>query len=203
VTNLFSRIFMDPERFDSPDEEMNEVGMGVVYTRTTDGRDLYDPPLDAEEVRGRTEKYYATYSRDFERMVAGILEYWGRCLIVDLHSYTTVALPHERHQDDARPPVCLGFDDFHAPDVAALARSFGAAGFETATNQPFRGSYVPLSQYQVNPLVQSVMVEIRKDQYLGPDGALGQAPSARLAGAVADFIAEWMDAVPGRVAGAE
>ena len=39
-----SRLIIDPERF--PDDLMettSEVGMGVIYTRTSDGRVLRDP----------------------------------------------------------------------------------------------------------------------------------------------------------------
>jgi N-formylglutamate amidohydrolase len=39
-----SRLIVDPERFlDDSMEAMSEVGMGVIYTRTSDGRVLRDP----------------------------------------------------------------------------------------------------------------------------------------------------------------
>ena len=39
-----SRLIIDPERFlDDLMEAMSEVGMGVIYTRTSDGRVLREP----------------------------------------------------------------------------------------------------------------------------------------------------------------
>ena len=38
--NRNSRLLVDPERFPDDREEMLEVGMGAVYLRTTDQRDL-------------------------------------------------------------------------------------------------------------------------------------------------------------------
>ncbi|MDR0946061.1 MAG: N-formylglutamate amidohydrolase, partial [Bifidobacteriaceae bacterium] len=136
----------------------------------------------------------------------------GRVLIVDLHSYATEPLPYERHPDQPRPPVCLGYEDLHAPDVDFLADRFRRAGFEPGRNTPFSGSYVPLAQYGRDGRVQSVMVELRKDQLLSgpelePDGH-GRVIAARfpmldadrvaaVARIVTEYIAAWcVAAVP-------
>jgi N-formylglutamate amidohydrolase len=192
VTNVYSRVFMDPERFDSEEEEMNQVGMGVVYTKTHDGRDLYDPPIGPEEVQRRKAKYFLEYASRFAALTSSTLAEHGRCLIVDLHSYTPQPLPHERHQDEARPPVCLGFDSFHAPDAEGLASALAASGFATAMNQPFHGSYVPLPFYGTDRRVRSVMVEIRRDVYLDRRGDLRAAEASRLAATLAAWIDTWV-----------
>jgi hypothetical protein len=49
------------------------------------------------------------------------------CLIIDVHSFSSVPLPHEPDQTPRRPEVCIGFDRFHSPfcddaDVRRAAR---------------------------------------------------------------------------------
>jgi len=47
-----SRLIIDPGRFlDDAKEAMSEVGMGVIYTRTSDGRVLRDPDTPSNEAK--------------------------------------------------------------------------------------------------------------------------------------------------------
>jgi len=148
--NRFSRVFVDPERFDDESEEMNRVGMGVVYEKTHDGIALYQSPLIETEIERRKEFQYRPYANAISDLVAEVLGTHRRCLIIDLHSYAVKALPFELHKDDARPSICLGFDAFHAPDVEAAEIAFHDAGYITARNQPYRGSYVPLRYWDTD-----------------------------------------------------
>lgn len=188
VTNVLSRIIMDPERFDSPDEEMDDVGMGVIYTRTHDGRQLYDPPLTKAETEQRKQHYHQPYHEAFSTLVDDVLTRHDQCLIIDLHSYATEALRFEQHQTDRRPPVCLGHEPYHAPDVRQLADVLAGAGFATENNQPYSGSYVPPRHWHTDPRVRSVMVEIRKDQYLSTSGSPLTEQVRALGQALADFV---------------
>jgi N-formylglutamate amidohydrolase len=164
--NLLSRLIMDPERFDDDSEEMNAIGMGVVYSKTHDGRDLYTPPLPADEIEDRKARWYRTYAAAFTELVDTVLTRHGRCLILDIHSYARDALAYELHQTDDRPPICIGVDPYHDPGAHTIADVLNDHGFRTNINQPFSGSYVPLKHWHQDPRVTSVMLEIRKDQYL-------------------------------------
>ena len=143
ITNTVSRLVMDPERFDGPDEEMNDVGMGVVYTHTHDGRPLYDPPLTPAETERRKHDYYQPYSRAFADLVDDVLAQHDRCLIIDLHSYATEPLAFERHQADRRPPVVsqprdesgAGRSEAATPDIRRRAGWCGRADSLRSTGQ--------------------------------------------------------------------
>ena len=91
--NSNSRIFCDPERFADEEEEMNAVGMGVIYSHGHQGQQLYDPPLPADIASERTANYSLPYARTFSGLIDAITSRFGRALIVDLHSYATATLP--------------------------------------------------------------------------------------------------------------
>lgn len=111
--NRNSRLLMDPERFPDDREEMLKVGMGPIYQRTIDQRELRTP--DPEDDQRLMDRYYWPYAKAFERLVEERLEKLGRVLIVDVHSYPLEALPYELHADQARPELCIGTDRVHTP----------------------------------------------------------------------------------------
>jgi hypothetical protein len=55
-----------------------------------------------------------------------------------------------------------------------------------AVNEPFAGTYVPLEFYESNPRVTSIMVEIRRDLYIG-------RPAARVT--LSEAVASLVDSV--------
>ena len=60
-----SRIVVDPERFESDAEErMARVGMGVIYTKTSDGRALRMSPTESER-QALLEAYYLRIIRSW------------------------------------------------------------------------------------------------------------------------------------------
>ena len=55
---------------------------------------------------------------------------------------------------------------------------------ETVVNEPFAGTYVPLDFCGADPRVTSIMIEIRRDTYVGKSAAIeqwGQALAALIA----------------------
>ncbi len=92
--NRLSRLVVDPERFPDEREEMLSVGMGAVYTRTTH-KDVLRP--DGFDAGPLLERYFHPYARAMEEAVTDRLAATGRCVIVDVHSYPTAALPYELH----------------------------------------------------------------------------------------------------------
>lgn len=187
VVSPNSRLFMDPERFPDEREEMNAVGMGVVYQNGVDGRPLYGSPLSEAVREARIREYYEPYTRALVRESAAALGRFGRLLFVDLHSYASTALPFEIHKDEARPPLCIGLDhSIHDPDADVLA-ALGAR-FDSAVDQPYHGTYVPAPWYRRDPRLRSVMLELRKDQYMD-EHSFALADDAV---AVARRIAEWI-----------
>jgi len=162
--NNYSRLVIDPERFPDEREEMNAVGMGVVYTKTSDQRTLRQP--DSDRDAKLIAEYFTPYAQALSDLTARVLGSHQRVTILDLHSFAPAALPYELHKHDARPALCLGTDGFHtSPTLLSNAElAFSTVG-SIAIDQPFSGTYVPLAFYQEEAAVQSLMLEIRKDTY--------------------------------------
>ncbi|WP_067668946.1 N-formylglutamate amidohydrolase [Nocardia miyunensis] len=186
--NALSRLVVDPERFPDEREEMRAVGMGAVYTRTSHGARLRRD--DTGHEKGLLAKYYEPYAAAMAQAVDGRVSATGRAIIVDLHSYPSVALPYELHGAGPRPQICLGTDPFHTPPLLLAAARNAFADFEAEVNSPFSGTYVPLRHYGRRPEVSALMVEIRRDTYMIEPGGEPHAGVTALVSALAELLDE-------------
>jgi len=184
--NQCSRLVVDPERFPDDREEMNAVGMGAVYTATSQRETLRLP--DAQRDARLIQKYFHPYAQALTDLVDERLARCGRAVILDIHSYPAEPLPYELHTDLRRPAICLGVDDMHTPTwlVGAARELLGPVG-ECLVNEPFIGTYVPLKHYGNDARVASIMVEIRRDIYCERDGSLSSG-RRDLVKALAQFV---------------
>jgi N-formylglutamate amidohydrolase len=175
--NRRSRLVVDPERFTDPSLEPTEArGQGVVYVRTTDGRPLRE--ADPRERERLIETYYRPYHAALDAVAVELVEAFGRCTILDCHSFATRPLASELDQRPDRPDICIGRDPLHTPDELAsgLADAFRAEGFRVAFDRPYRGTLVPNAFLGRDTRLRSVMVEVRRGLYL--DEATGERSSA-------------------------
>jgi N-formylglutamate amidohydrolase len=166
--NRMSRLVVDPERFPSDSQEiMATKGMGAVYTTTADGRPLRHP-LSSDAREKLLDEYFYPYAQAFANVVARIRDQHGRCVILDGHSFSSVPLPYELHQQRERPQICLGTDGFHTPEslVHRVEALCADASMVVERNRPFSGTYVPLKFWRSDDRVTSIMIEIRRDLYM-------------------------------------
>ena len=179
VRHEVSRLVLDPERFETDaDERMAQFGMGAVYTASHAGDPSGSPlrrPLTAGEREALLALHYRPHHARLERAVTDAVRAHGRCLIVDAHSFPLWPLPYEKliwPETDPRwrhrPALCLGSDSFHTPLwLQAAAYDAFASRFEPVVfDRPFTGTIVPLRYYRRDARVASIMVEVRRDQYM-------------------------------------
>ena len=162
-----SRLVCDPERFRNDiDEIMAAVGMGAIYTACSDGSKLKSVSIEHKEEL--LIRYYDRYHREFERAVAQKLDEFGKCLIIDAHSFYSEPLPYEFDQSQGRPDICIGTDDYHTPrEVLEVLYGFwNGRGYSVEINRPFAGCIVPIRYYRKDPRVMSVMIEINRRLYI-------------------------------------
>lgn len=181
-----SRLVVDVERFPGQEEEMNAVGMGVLYTHGAWRDRIREVPGAA---RAELMQHFQRYSSAIERLVDRALEEHGRAVIVDVHSYPTRALPYERHGAERRPPLCVGYDDRHVTQSLLGHVRDAFQDLEQVDNEPFAGSYVPLRHFGRDARVESVMLEMRRDQYMNEaTGEVGGAAVNAVAGRLARLV---------------
>jgi len=168
VCSEVSRLVVDVERFDDDNqEEMANVGMGTVYTKTHKSKDLRRPITTAERDK-LIRKWYIPHHDALTNKVEQVLTRFGQCLILDCHSFSSSPLPHEPDQLPNRPDFCIGTDAFHTPEAVAdsLTHSFQLARYTALKNSPFSGALVPIKHYQRDSRVNGVMIEVNRKLYM-------------------------------------
>ena len=162
-----SRLVVDPERFvDDEREGMAKIGMGAVYSRTSDLKPLRK--IDIEQKERLIERFYRPHHRRLNELCRKAIERSGKCLIIDGHSFPSVPLPYELDQSPDRPDICIGTDQFHTPDWLRhfALELFTLPGFSVEINRPFSGTMVPSYYYRRDKCVMSIMIEIRRGLYM-------------------------------------
>jgi N-formylglutamate deformylase len=71
-------------------------------------------------------------------------------------------------QTSHRADICIGTDAFHTPSVVrdAIVAAAEKEGYSVAVDAPFAGALVPLSSYQTDRRILSVMIEVNRRLYM-------------------------------------
>jgi len=174
IVSGVSRLVCDMERFaDNEQEPMSRVGMGVIYEKTHDGKQLRRKLKDYE-TRDLLRQYYQLNGQYVESAVRDAVQENGYAVIIDCHSFPSIPHPFEMDQAVPRPDICIGTDAYHTPDeLLQLVRLyFTDEGYSVAVNSPYEGTYVPLADYRCNRNVLSIMIEVNRSLYM--DQATGE-----------------------------
>lgn len=163
----FSRIFCDTERFsDDVHEIMAQFGMGVLYEKTDSGAFLREvtPAIRAHIL----EHYYWKHHNHFTATVQQELEQFDKAIIVDCHSFPQIPIQRVSIVAEERPDFNIGTDAFHTSKelVAVAAQFFKEKGYSLGIDTPYSGSIVPMTYYQKDKRVHSIMLEINRRLYL-------------------------------------
>jgi N-formylglutamate amidohydrolase len=167
VVNPWSRLVFDPERFrDDNDEPMALHGMGAIYVKTSHGKPMRGLSAGRrEEMMGR---FYDPHHARLTEETARALDTRGGCLIVDCHSFPSVALPFEADRVSQRPDICIGTSSFHTPAALTtlVERYVARHGLSTRRDFPFAGTITPIRYYGREARVRSIMIEVNRRLYM-------------------------------------
>ena len=157
----YSRLYCDVERFRDGSEPMEAYGMGYIYTRDSKGREMFRP---TDSHRAEVSAIYEQHHEELNRRAESILAEHGRCLIIDLHSFSDETV-HRLFGWTDFPDVCIGTEpDYYSQEVVESIAGFcRGLGLSVAFNYPYRGSLVPNRYYgEKDTGIVSVMLEINK-----------------------------------------
>ena len=178
VIHRVSRLVCDPERFLDPDEEsMWQRGMGMYYTRTSEGRRMKNSPLASKTGWRSYARALEIYQKHHKRLRSAVrrqVERHGKALLIDGHSFSATVLPYEPEQNlfRERPEICLGSDAYFTPGalLAAAKDYFVQKGLHVAVNTPFAGAIVPEPFYSGrDKRVRSLMIEVNRSLYMNEE----------------------------------
>lgn len=168
VVSPISRLAVDMERFsDDSLEVMAEIGMGVIYEKGSQLQPIRRQLQDSEK-QSLISQYYNNHHQKLEKQTELMFQDYKQAIIIDVHSYSEVALPYERDHSLARPEICIGTSDYHTPKAleTCLVGTFQHAGFEVGLNTPFSGTLIPSKYWQKDKRVIGFMIEVRRDVYM-------------------------------------
>lgn len=173
LQNNICRLYFDPERFaDREIETMNQVGMGVFYTHTTEGERFREDDT-VDDYERKLQQFYHPYHKRLTDIVEQMLVNFGHVLIIDGHSYPSHPLPYEQFSDEPRPHIDIGTwttPERHTSQalISHTKRCFTEMGYSVDLDCPFKGSIIPI-KFIGDTRVQTMMLEIRRDMYLCSD----------------------------------
>ena len=168
VRSPVSRLVVDVERFEEDAvETMASRGMGAVYKRTSDGKELRRSLVSWQ----REELMNAWYIPHHHRLTEAVeraLDNHGQALLIDAHSFRSQPLPYELDQRLDRPDICIGSDEFHTPPQLeeAFLHAFSSTGWTVRLNTPFAGVLVPMRHYGEERRLAAVMIEANRALYV-------------------------------------
>lgn len=160
----YSRLYCDVERFKDESEIMNKFGMGYIYTKTSKGELMFNPSIDD---RKKITDIYDTHHKLLDETVTNILELYQKCIIIDLHSYSTELVSRLFNYEQV-PDICIGIDkDYYSKELTDyFVKYFMDNGYSVKINYPYQGSLVPNKYYGIkNSKIISIMIEINKRVY--------------------------------------
>ena len=184
-----SRLVVDVERFaDDAREPCAQVGMGATYVRTADGRPLRR--LTPERRAELMARHYWPHHRALDEAAAARLARFGRCVVLDAHSFPTGPLPTQFDFGPA-PEIGVGTQPGHTPPALRdlAVGFFRAQGYDVGVDIPFRGAMVPNACFGREPRLWSVMIEVRRDLYMDETTGAPHAGFARTQAALTEFRA--------------
>lgn len=162
----YSKIFCDVEKFkDNSKEIMSEKGMGVIYARDCDN--IIAIP-DKKYKKTVITSYYDKHHDKLDKMTSDILNKYGKCIIIDLHSYSD-EMVEKLFDSYNNPDICIGIDSFYTDQflINLTMEHFKTYGYSVEINKPYLGTIIP-NKYinKRDSRLKSIMLEINKRVYL-------------------------------------
>lgn len=117
VAAKFSRLYCDVERFCQESKEpMEKLGMGMIYTKTFDGKNLSIP---TEKYKEKIKKqYYEKYHEKFDKLIFKNKN--KNIIIIDCHSFSNEMAKLTQNVQDVRTSALVLIRNFQTMNLISL-----------------------------------------------------------------------------------
>jgi N-formylglutamate deformylase len=189
-----------------PNPRALALGMGLVWRKTPEHRDIYARPLSVAEVRTRIERYWRPYRGAVAREIEAAAARHGGCWHLNLHSMPSNV--YERLGMPPRPAADIVLGDRHGSTcdpafTQCVRHAFEARGLSVAVNDPYEGAELVRAHGEPARRRHSLQIEINRALYMDeatrePSAGFAplQASIGAVLGRVAAFVAERAAALP-------
>lgn len=159
ISTPHSRYVVDVNRAPTA-EKFGNYRRSLVYETNTWDEPIYDLKPTEEELERRIQRYYESYHKELELLVAEKVAKFGKVYLIDMHSF----------MGSIEEDVCLGNRNNTTSSEAVINsfyEAFSAEGFETVKNKVFIGGYITKS-YAIPNMVETLQIELRYSNYIEP-----------------------------------
>ena len=146
------------------------LGNGLVFSKTTTFREIYDRRLSVSEVQRRIETCWRPYRRALADAVLQATATFGRAWHLNLHSMPSNA--YERlGRTSAVPLADVVLGDLHGQSctpafTACVAGAFRSLGYSVAVNDPYAGQDLVREHGRPASGCESLQIEVNRKLYL-------------------------------------
>jgi N-formylglutamate amidohydrolase len=134
---------------------MSQYGMGVVYSKTHQGKKIFNLRKDYKEIV--LSSYYRPYHEKLDAMIKQLTNFEDKkTILIDCHSFSNTSNSCD---------ICIGFNDDFSYDeeiVNIVVDEFKKSGYSVGINTPYSNSITPKSDVKY----KSVMIEVNKRIYM-------------------------------------
>ena len=145
------------------------AGLGVIPRIVSDGIDIYDKKLSAEEVKWRLNNFYFPYHSKLRQLIDQAIENFGFAILLDVHSMPHNCLDHLADDKLGIPQIILG-DCFGSSSTSNFSQQvydiFTSEGFNVRRNSPFSGGFITKNYGLPRQNVQAIQIEIDRSLYM-------------------------------------
>ena len=157
IATPHSRYVVDVNRPPTA-EKFGNYRRSLVYESNTWDEKIYDLKPTTEELERRVERYYDSYHKELELLVAQKVAEFGKAYLIDIHSF----------MGPIEEDVCLGNRNNTTCSEVFLnrfAEAFKSEAFSVAKNKVFIGGYITKS-YAIPKMVETLQIELRYTNYI-------------------------------------
>ena len=203
---LFPRAYVDPNREpyeldpmmfeDELPDYVNRtsprvaVGLGTIARVVADGEDIYRRKLRFAEAERRIDRFYRPYHAALEQLIAGTVERFGGCLLLDAHSMPSISARGEMPR--RRVDIVLGDrvgTSCHARVTRAAEALLQGQGYNVARNVPYAGGFTTRHYGRPGRGRHCLQIEINRSLYVDERSLVPKPYLAKLISDMAELVA--------------